>query len=222
MNHSSMDLRKLFQTSSASKPQTSVEHRFDAPSFVTARDRADPDFEVGSGDAAKRVPDGHNEEQGKRKMPRKNKRKKRSIEIPSIHEKAPAAQDPPPPSQAANLHPAPIQHPEIPSAKESAAPAPPSSLPASGPSSAPPAQAPPPQSQAAGLHPASIQYPEIPSAKESAAPAPPSPLPATGPSSASAQFTIAAQPTSATTCPASPFAMASAKVTASLWPCLTF
>jgi hypothetical protein len=160
-----MDLTKFFPTSSASKPQTSVEHRFDVPSFVTARDNADPDFEEGSVDTAKRVPDGHNEEQGKRKMPRKHKRKRRIIEIASIHAKAPAAQDPPPPSQAANLHPAPIQHSEIPSAKKSAAPASPSSLLASG------------------------------------------------PSSASVQFPIAAKPTSATTCPPSPFAMASAKVT---------
>ena len=207
-----LDLTKFFTTSNATKPLPSVEHRFDVPSFVTARDNADPDFEEGSVDTAKRVPDGHNEEQGKRKMPRKNKRKRRIIEIASIHAKAPAAQDPLPPSQAANLHPAPIQHSEIPSAKKSAAPASPSSLLASGLSSAPPAQGPPPQSQAAGLHPASIQYPEIRSAKESAAAAPPSPLAATGPSSASGH----------STCPASPFAMASAKVTASLWHCLTF
>jgi hypothetical protein len=155
-----LDLTKFFPTSNATKPLPSVEARFDVPSFVTARDNADPDFEEGSVDTAKE--DGL---QGKRKMPRKNKRKRRIIEIASIHAKAPAAQDPPPQSQAANLHPAPIQDSEIPSAKKSAAPASPSSHLASG------------------------------------------------PSSASVQFPIAAKPTSATTCPPSPFAMASAKVT---------
>jgi hypothetical protein len=203
-----MDLTKFFPTSNATKPLPSVQHHFDAPDFVTARDRADPDFWCqGSEDAAKRATPSQEEGKAKRK------KKRKIIAIASINEAAaPPAQAPPPPSQFAGLHPASIQHHKIPSAKKSAASAPPSSLPASGLSSAPPAQAPPPQSQAAGLHPASIQDPEIRSAKESAAAAPPSPLPATGPSSASGL----------STCPASPFAMASAKVTASLWHCLTF
>ena len=80
-----MDLTKFFPTSNATKPLASVQHHFDAPDFVTARDRADPDFWCqGSEDAAKRA--APSQEEGKRKMPRKKKRK--IIAIPSIHEDA--------------------------------------------------------------------------------------------------------------------------------------
>ena len=84
-----MDLRKLFQTSTATKPQPSAQHHFDAPDFVTARDRADPDFLCqGSEKAAKRAPP--TQEAAKTKK----KKRKKAIEIASVKEAAAEAPSP--------------------------------------------------------------------------------------------------------------------------------